>query len=289
MSRSTGEPSPARLFVYLARDAPLGVVLRRGPSAWTRLSLWQTDRDAFEHGQWFRGRVYERRCDLSADGALFVYFARRSGGPAPGDLADSWIALSRPPWFSALALWAVGGTYCAGGFFPERGKAGRRRSLWLGATGPPDQGRLPSWLTLTADPPPHLDRTSNWTDRTVHLSRLRRDGWTPVAGAPAETWEHRHPRGQLSLVMTLPAVDRRPPSGPHLVDYGLRHLPGDETRPLGGATWADWDQAGRLVVAREDRLLHRRSDGTLDEIADFGAQAPTPAPAPAWARRWPPA
>ena len=80
-------------------QAPLGVVLRRGPSAWSRLSLWHTDDDSFEHGQWFRGRVYERRADLSADGQLFVYFARRAARPAPTDLASSWIAISRPPWF----------------------------------------------------------------------------------------------------------------------------------------------------------------------------------------------
>src|SRR5215211_8035407 len=66
--------SPCRLFVYLAGDAPIGVVLRRGPSAWVRLSLWHTDTDEFEHGQWMRCRVYERRCDLSADGSLFASF-----------------------------------------------------------------------------------------------------------------------------------------------------------------------------------------------------------------------
>src|SRR5919198_5909820 len=75
---ATLSSAPCRLFVYLAREAPVGVVLRRGPSAWVRLSVWHTDTDAFEHGQWFKGRVYERRCDVSADGSLFVYFARKT-------------------------------------------------------------------------------------------------------------------------------------------------------------------------------------------------------------------
>src|SRR5687767_8832105 len=103
---------PCRLFVILAREVPVGVVLRRGPSAWARLSVWRTDADTFEHGQWFRARVYERRCDLSPDGALFAYFARKSGLPTPEapDRQDSWLAVSRPPWFTALALWWVGGT-----------------------------------------------------------------------------------------------------------------------------------------------------------------------------------
>src|SRR5919202_749710 len=109
--------SPCRLFVYLAREAPVGVVLRRGPSAWVQLSVWHTDTDTFEHGQWFKGRVYERRADVSADGALFVYFAAQSGRRTP---ADSWVAVSRPPYFTAIALWySFFGTYGIGGGFPR--------------------------------------------------------------------------------------------------------------------------------------------------------------------------
>ena len=129
--------SPCRLFVYLAREAPVGVVLRRGPSDWVRLSLWHTDEDRFEHGQWMRARVFERRSDLSSDGSLFVAFVRGSAGPNRGN-TDTWVALSRPPFFTALALWFVGGTYYTGGYFPER------KRLWLGWDSPqPDQGRLP--------------------------------------------------------------------------------------------------------------------------------------------------
>src|SRR5215468_3926067 len=107
----TDSISPARLFVYLAREAPLAVVLRRGPSDWARLSLWHTDTDVIEHGQWLKGRVYERRSDISADGTLFVAFVRQSGGRPDAEIkADTWVAVSRPPYFTALALWAVGGT-----------------------------------------------------------------------------------------------------------------------------------------------------------------------------------
>src|SRR5690349_8548590 len=89
--------APCRLFVYLARDVPRAVVLRRGPSDWVRLSLWNLDTDEFEHGQWMHARVYERRSDLSPDGRLFVAFVR--GAPdEPGPNRDTWIAVSRPPW-----------------------------------------------------------------------------------------------------------------------------------------------------------------------------------------------
>jgi hypothetical protein len=269
--------------VYLARDAPLGVVLRRGPSEWVRLSVWHTDADTFEHGQWFRGRVYERRADVSANGALFVYFARKSSGLAAQPYPhDTWAAISRPPYFTALALWFVGGTYYTGGFFPEPG------AVWLGfGAAPPDQGQLPRWLRLTAALPPYVDRTSNWTDRTVYVNRLLRDGWQPVPEAPAETWQRPHRAGAPSLMMTQVGFDFGAYGGPYRVEYAVRAEPGAEPTPLGPATWADWDQRGRLVLARDGALFHWEAPGTLRRIADFNDQTPEPAPAPAWAETWP--
>ncbi len=138
--------------------------------------------------------MYERRSDLSASGTLFIAFIRTSSARLrSGQHADTWIAISRPPFFSALALWWVGSTYCAGGLFPDR------RSVWLGWQHDPDQGRLPSWLKY-AGTIPLIDRTSNWTDGTVFHNRLLRDGWQPLAEAGGERWEHRQPRQPLTLM-----------------------------------------------------------------------------------------
>jgi hypothetical protein len=274
--------APCRLFVYLAREAPIGVVLRRGPSDWARLSLWRTDTDTFEHGQWIAARVYERRSDLSADGELFVAFVRRSSGPdAAGH--DTWIAVSRPPWFTALALWFVGGTYHTGGMFPDG------RTLWTGFDpNPPSQGRLPRWLDTTTALPPYVDRTNDWTDRTVWINRLLGDGWSRVDGAAPETWERRSPSGELTLAMTvLSNSDFGAYGGRYVVEYNIRADASSKVVPIGRATWADWDQRGRLIVAQNGRLLRWRPPGTLDEIADFNGQTPNPAPAPDWARSWP--
>jgi hypothetical protein len=268
-----------RLHVYLAQNALLGVILRRGPAAWTRLSVWHTDSDTFDHGQWIRGRVYERRSDLSADGALFIAFIRSNAARLrPGQYADTWIAISRPPYFTALALWWVGGTYCAGGLFPNR------RSVWLGWNSDPDQGRLPPWLSR-ASTIAHVDHTNNWTDRTVFHTRLLRHGWQPLTGA-REIWEHRHPDQPISLVFTELGWDPRAFGGPHRVEYGLRTADSPaETLP--GATWADWDQRGRLIVAQDGQLRHWQSQDTSVTLADFNAQQPESAAAPAWAQQWP--
>ena len=66
---------PARLHVLMASDAPIGIVIRRGPSKTVCTIKWDRRRDRFEIGQWMRGRIYERRSDLSAGGKHFINFA----------------------------------------------------------------------------------------------------------------------------------------------------------------------------------------------------------------------
>lgn len=109
-------PSPPRLFVIMARQAAVAVVIRRGPAAWARVSLWNTASDVFTPGSWFHGRIFAEKCDLSPDGTLFLYAAFKGGGLGTS-YSDSWTALSRPPWLHALVLWPMRTTYGGGGRF----------------------------------------------------------------------------------------------------------------------------------------------------------------------------
>lgn len=118
---------PPRLFVIVASGSPRAVVLRRGPSSWTQLILWETRGDVFTAGAWFRGRIYEDKCDLSPDGQLFLY-ATFQGSRTHAKVTTSWTAISRPPWLHALALWPMGTTYGGGGRF-----TGNRRVVLRGA------------------------------------------------------------------------------------------------------------------------------------------------------------
>lgn len=105
-----------RLFVIPARDAHKAVILRRGPSKWYHIILWDTKRDQFEEGAWFKGRIYEEKCDLSPDGQVFVYFVHQ-GNRARTTYSHAWTAVSRPPWLHALTLWPDTDTYGGGGRF----------------------------------------------------------------------------------------------------------------------------------------------------------------------------
>lgn len=106
----------AKLFVIPARNAPIAAIIRRGPSAWYHLIRWDTRRDQFEHGAWFKGRIYEDKCDLSPDGALFLYFVHQ-GSRGETKFTHAWTAVSRFPWLTAIAVWPQGTTYGGGGRF----------------------------------------------------------------------------------------------------------------------------------------------------------------------------
>jgi len=106
----------ARLHVLTARNSPRAVIFRRGPSKQVCSFLWNRDSDTFEMGQWFKGRIYEERCDLSPDGKYLLYFALKNV-LRPGPAGDTWTAISRAPWLKAIELYPECGTWTGGGRF----------------------------------------------------------------------------------------------------------------------------------------------------------------------------
>ena len=111
-------PVTCRLSLVFAAKAPVAVVLRRGPTRWVEVVKWNTDKDSFENGQWLHGRIYGERCGLSPDGKLFVYFAAKHGmvDKSKG-YKDTYTAVSKPPYLTALAMWPQGSTWGGGGRF----------------------------------------------------------------------------------------------------------------------------------------------------------------------------
>ncbi len=156
----------------MASAAPVAVVLRRGPASWAHVTLWNTERDLFTPGAWFRGRIFAEKCDLSPDGALLVYAAYK-GGRFGTSYTASWTAVSRPPWLHALALWPMGTTYGGGGRF-----VGDRRLILRGAT------------KAHADHPP---RGLEIVEGVAELHRSTEE----IEGAE---WTGRDRRGRLVLV-----------------------------------------------------------------------------------------
>jgi hypothetical protein len=108
-------PSSARIHVIVAKDAPVAVVFRRGPSKQVCSILWDLKTNKFKLGQWLKGRIYERRSHISPDGKHMIYFAMN--GKWKSETQGSWTAISKPPYLKALTLYAKGDCWNGGGFF----------------------------------------------------------------------------------------------------------------------------------------------------------------------------
>lgn len=159
---------PARLHLLPARDVPVAVILRRKPARLYHVMLWRTDNDTIEHGSWFRGRLYDQRCDLSPDGAWMVCLAFHKGRPFNG--------LCQPPSLEWVLRSRNVGTWGGSGLFLPDGR------LLVDRWWPP----IESAGRPTPDVPlpelcferPEEYRLGNSEDLGGIFPRLRRDGFT---------------------------------------------------------------------------------------------------------------
>lgn len=162
-------PAPARIFGYVAAEADVCVLLRRGPSKWVLMIRWDLKTDEFEMGQWLKARVYEDQCDLSPDGQLFAYQANDGHYLRPE--GGVYSVVSRPPFFTALAFWHQGGSFGTGFQWTR---------YPFGNAPPPTKGTLPSEI------------------RRRLSSRRYRWGWSPEHGYQTASIDNRTVAGWLS-------------------------------------------------------------------------------------------
>lgn len=186
---------PPRLFVIMAASAPIAVIIRRGPAAWVRLTLWNTKHDQFTPGSWFRGRIYAEKCDLSPDGELFLYAAHQ-GRRFQTSYSDSWTALSRPPWLHALVLWPMSTTYGGGGRF-----VGNRQVILRGAGKTHPLHPLQGVEVVSGEAPYHRSTSevedADWSGRDQQNRLVFTAGgrvWTRTGGTDVELADFRDER-----------------------------------------------------------------------------------------------
>lgn len=249
---------PARLYAILARDEPVAVVFRRGPSKQVLLVKWNTLDDTFEYGQWFKGRIYERRCDLSPNGKLLIYFASKQKPPL-----YTWTAISKPPFFTALALWPKGDCWNGGGWFVTDKKI-RLNHGTLQTSLHPDFQLGPIKVVGLAE--------CGGEDDTVWDVVRQRDGWQLIEAGKVveqkkpwngwrydtpEHWGKRHPnKVDLALHMEILGVANRE-SPWYRIRYTIRKSQ-DVISDLGICDWADWDHhRADLLYAKNGSLFRQ--------------------------------
>lgn len=307
--------SNARIEGIIARKANVAVVFRRGPSRETQMLLWDLNTDEVTPGQWIRGLVNIRQCDLTSDGKLLVagiYDAnsrRTAASQVPPSIAQGWTAISRPPYFTALALW-----------FDASGNGGRwtsDRDLHLFTQALPDKGRLSSRIRLrvpgqAGTPFETRCRCDGWVHTAgstiVHIPRNWREDEKLMrtlmcAGISRETLDQLLPS---QFPMDVPIGGKTwelPFSGGRLVrtqvgyDSDERLTLVEESgevrvtleRPWNSWAWLDLDGRGRVVYGDKGCLWAWKNfpQGEPKLVADLNANRFEPIPPPDWAREWP--
>lgn len=306
----TTPPAPARLFVLLARSrqSHVGVIFRRGPTAWVQMIHWNTKNDIFTPGQWFKGKIHVYKSDLSPNGKLLIYLASKSGNSYrnPG-YGNMWTAISKPPYFTALGLWPYNedSDYGGGGYF------WRNDQVWVNHLNDrshpnhqpkhitvryPDEFvykrglyyhllRLRHWNPLTLRDPAKYQKPSEWRKGVFRPAVPAQHVWYKesgnirvtqlIYGDHRRTWSYGYPNDFYAPVLEC--------------EYGITISPGDDFKKLDGVTWADFDHRSRLVLAKEGKLFSAAvsdKELTLTELADFNANKPEQVKTPGWARRW---
>jgi hypothetical protein len=263
-----------RLYAILAREANVAVVFRRGPSKRVQLLLWRTDTDEFHEGQWFKGRIYERRSDLSPSGKLLVYFAadHKQG-------YFSWTAVSKPPFLTALALWPKGDCWGGGGLFANENELHLNHRV---GERPLAEGfHLPAKFQIK----PLGQHSGGGEDDPIMHMRLTRDGWKLIQdgeaiqrGSKHSIWIKFNPpivyakpdtRGKYELQMYLHGIHQR--EGPwYIFEHVVKDTNNGSTVSLGRAEWADWCHSGDLLFANYGRLfrLGFTDEGVLNELSN---------------------
>lgn len=173
----------------MARESPWAVIFRRGPSRFVQLIRWHTETDEFEHGQWFKGRIYEREADLSPSGDKLIYLSTnwRQKHPHYGP----YIVISRPPFLTALAIFETCGTRDGCGFFQTEDLVRIPGGPWF-LTQNPFKKEPPSNLDFSQLPQGVFFGECN----ALHLA-----GWVPVK---------EHGDGTTPIrCFTLPAISMK--------------------------------------------------------------------------------
>ncbi len=237
-----------RLFFLTAKEAPILVVLRRGPSKRYHVIKINTETTAMEHGSWFTGRLYTDDCDLSFDGEWLIYKALGANGAV-------WTGLCRSPWLKTYREWENLGTWNGGGFFVSRTLL--QINVWskIKVT---QKVQLPFECHEGGIEHNREGKIVPYDPRTA---RMLREGWRRLETSQAsehlvkKTYtsfnDHSEWGCQPSSRHPMLSMVRRPDRGGNQSSFTLER-PSDLLDSA--VDWANWDAFGNLIVARQGLL-----------------------------------
>ncbi len=289
-----GKKPAARVEAIIARNAPVAVIFRRGPSRLVRMLRWNLRNDKIVPGQWIEGRVYVARSDISPDGELVACFVA-----AYRKKVGTWTAISRPPYFTALAVWPKGDTWGGGGLFGSNSHFLLAHST-ARSNSDIDEFKLMDGFTLPkrfrVQP---LDRHSTVPESEVEEARMVLSGWRFV---------QRHVWHYGLSEFAEPEIMARPLDNPKAARFELRRfrtafeirlaevhdLVAGTQRDLGRVDWVDAGPNGDVLWSAGGKLFRlagpSRHGMTIDAepklVADLNDMTFEAIEAPKRALRW---
>lgn len=247
----------AGLHILRAHGSSKAVIIRRKPSKWAHILLWDTACDTLAHGSWFRGRIYSERCDISWDGRWMVYLAMGSAG-------NTWNGICEVPWLRTVATVPNFGTWGGGGFFSDAD------ILRVNDSSCHDYS-LSRFSSSTEFPFGIEHAQAGGELNTVLSHRLKRDGWKREGEFGKRQEISRQHSAYSMLCIDDPGWSWQPsPEHPvlrmyyrgylvrrHTFEFQLQDL--DILDPE--VDWATWDAKGDLLVARKGMILRYTLEG----------------------------
>lgn len=195
-------------------------------------------------------------------------------------------AVSKSPYFTALALWQY--IEVPGGQFMDNTTI--RLYTYSG------------WHPIRIEPQLKIDIQRHEVDSQGHTPHpkdvfLTNQGWKTVQIGeyksqkldPPHIWSKSS--ANFALYASYAGYDSGKKQGGarNQFIYSISTDEGKTQTVLKDVNWADFDQQGRLVFAKEGKLLAGTLDNgnlQLTELADFNGNKPDPQPAPDWAQKW---
>ncbi|HEY3780024.1 MAG TPA: hypothetical protein VGL56_02995 [Fimbriimonadaceae bacterium] len=264
-----------RIDGILATEANRAVIFRRGPSKYCQMLIWDLNVDRVVPGQWLHGQVMTRKCDVSPNGRYLILAAadyRRT--KRDFENLGGWTAVTRPPYFTAIALWLTGTTYNNGGIWLNNTNLGVNppatiiKHIFWKEVRPPSKA-----ITITELGVGIVDG-----EEKIFSMRLKRRGWTTVG---KHVMEKPFANGRL----------RREIEWPH-DRWSILDRAGDVVRAWNPGDdhwqWLDVDANDRVIFGEEGCLWawERIPNGDPTMIADLNPNTFKAIPPPKEALEW---
>jgi hypothetical protein len=241
--------------------------------------LWDRRRNKFELGQWLKGRIYERRSDLSPDGKYFIYFAMN--GKWKSESHGAWTAISRAPYLKALAMFPKGDCWHGGGLWTGRA------TYWL------NDGYGHSVLHKTTavrrDMKFQPSEYYGGECLSVYYPRLLRDGWRLIEHVERHKFQSKDifektiANGWTLRKIAHAEIDRPEGKGCYWDEHELVDPRSGSVIAHPSWEWADID-GKRLIWAANGKLccaqIKKNGLTSEAELFDFGEMSFEPIEAP---------